>query len=93
MAEVYIVMKNSDMEEGRGPMLIDCVFSSLVEATAWAEGRYDYYGFGAVRQGWANIRTEHVFESVQEASDRSTRRLRQQALAKLSEAERKALGV
>lgn len=52
MKKVFIVLRNGDMTEGRGPMVIDSVFSS--EKTAWeyANDQLGVMGFKAPKEGW-----------------------------------------
>lgn len=35
---VFVVMRNSDSAEGRGPMVIDCIFTQLDIATCYVDG-------------------------------------------------------
>lgn len=40
----YVVTKNSDFTEGRGPMLLDCVFSTIEAAERYVEKQKGIYG-------------------------------------------------
>lgn len=44
MKEIYLVRRNSDMTEGRGPMVVTFVYLDLVKAKAFVEKRSGVMG-------------------------------------------------
>lgn len=90
---VYVVLRNSDLEEGRGPFVLDAVFANDTLAVQYAEEKFDYYHHGAIAQGWARIATMPVFESTSEWRRLEREKIRAQALAKLTPEEREILGL
>lgn len=86
---IYIVFKNADQTEGRGPMM-------AVEAFEFREHAYNYISSvtkndasSEIKQGWWDIR-EFVLHS-EEFKKEDTER--QKALSKLTERERELLGL
>lgn len=90
---VYVVLKNSDEVEGRGPMVLDSIFYSEEVAKAYAEDRYNYYGHGALKQGWATVREMAVLDVAGDWRTEVREQQRRKALAKLTHEERAVLGL
>lgn len=99
--KVYSTYRNSDETGGKGPMILDLTFLYKGDATAYVESKPDPYG--RPRQ-WVDghygdweIRSMVVVESLEGipvADEYAQRRLlRQQALAKLTQAEKEVLGI
>ena len=96
---VYVVMRNADFTEGRGPMVLDSIWSNASEAVKHAEsmepygskmeiGKYGYYAYGQFMQ----IKLENVNESFVDKRKERDEEDRKKALAKLSPKERELLG-
>lgn len=103
MKKVYIVMKNADFTEGRGPMLFDCAFEhgkDAVEYVSFQEGIYgspqlvqmNTYGHYAYANGYL-IDEVVVHQSIDAMEAAQVALQRQKALAKLTEEEKKLLGI
>lgn len=61
MKQVFVVFKNSDMTEGRGPMVIDSIFESYEKACDYMNtkdgvmgrsGTYNNTVTGHIGEGW-----------------------------------------
>lgn len=101
MITVFASYRNSDTTEGRGPMVVDKVFTKETDAYAYINGQTGVMGrspsqFG--QNGWAQmgdwtVKSIDVYESLDEASTAHTEALKAKALAKLTPAERRALGL
>lgn len=96
---VWVVMKNADTNEGRGPMVLDSIWAAgaEVECRAYVNSRpgvqgrrcewtKDAYG------DWTMTRHE-LHSSLQEIVKAERAALRRGALAKLTPQEREALGL
>lgn len=104
---IFVVLRNADFTEGRGPMLIDTIFSTGPEAIKYVEAqqgifgskqKVDYQnsrlsrGLYATASGYEIVEYK-VLDTVQEkaASDKAV--ARQKALDKLTPKERTLLGL
>lgn len=98
MNTVFLVYKNSDMIEGRGLMVLDCVFSTLDAATQYANSKSGVMGRKPSANGWGEYgdwRVEEcvVFDDGSDVTKIKEQKLRDKALAKLSDVEKKVLGL
>jgi hypothetical protein len=103
MKKVYIVRKNGDFTEGRGPMNYHRTFSNGPEAVRYVQAQegifgspqhveLDKYGHYAYANGYS-IDEEFVYESAGQAIDEAEEKERVKALNKLTARERKLLGL
>lgn len=99
---LYNVFANTDMIEGRGAPVLIGVFLNGSSANRWAEGRGVYGGNADVREEKGRIVRvgssvfvvgPRVHLSVEDAEEQERQATRERALAKLTTAERAALGV
>ena len=100
METVYVVMKNSDFTEGRGPMVLDSIWSNPSEAILYANslepygatlelGRYGSYAYGQ----FIKIEARNIHEKFIDKRAEKEAEAKRIALAKLSSSERKLLGL
>ena len=94
---IYVVMVNSDMVEGRGPMVIDSVFSSYEAAAEFIDYRPGIMGY---KKKWSEgncgdwqIVEMKMHNSATSRNDELLDAERKKALAKLTDHERKILGL
>lgn len=81
--QVYCAFKNADQTEGRGPMVLEAIFDTVDKANRYLDRKYG--------QQWGEVRAYDVTTSDPDLFLNA--QLRRQALAKLNDEERKALGV
>lgn len=91
---VYIVKKNNDFTEGRGPMLVDKIFANQADAHNYVNDQGSPYGDDPIKGGWYSI---NPIEVVQEYDPELVHKMREkieslQAEKKEIEKELKALG-
>jgi hypothetical protein len=97
---VYVVKKNADFTEGRGPMLLDSVWSDPDEAVKWVKqqgGIYgseqrvelNKYGYYAYANGY-QIEKMPLLDNANEMEHETAK---QKALAKLTPEDRVVLGL
>lgn len=100
--KVFIVEANRDTIEGRGPMYLVAAFTTLDLACEYVSGRYGVMGrhvpFMDHGKGfWTmhdhDIKEIVVHDSIKGLKAYEKERLRKQALERLSEEEKEALGV
>ena len=95
----FEVMGNTDTTEGRGPMKVVARFSNYGEAAKYvkskAYARWCVMGYQIEKSDLNNIRETvlTILDSVEELVAMDRENLKAQALAKLSKAEREALGL
>lgn len=97
--DCYEVLGHTDTTEGRAPMKVVARFSDYGQAEKFVKSK-DYYAQWCVwgrpneKYDLSNIRrtTIVILDSVEELAAASQQELKQQALSKLSPAERSALG-
>lgn len=95
----FEVMGNTDTTEGRGPMKVVARFSNSEAATKYvkskAYARWCVMGYQNEEMDLNNIRETvlTILDSVEELVAMDRENLKAQALAKLSKAEREALGL
>lgn len=95
------VYRNSDMTEGRGPMVLDSVFTYRVDAVAYANAQPGVMGrklsdFGDKswdRMGDWQINQVEVFDSIEDHNQTTAKNVRAAALGKLTAHERHILGL
>ena len=103
MKNIYVVLKNADFTEGRGPMLFDSVWENGDDAINYVSdqpGIYgskqhielNKYGFYAYANGY-QIKEIPLFETYEGMEEIQKEKTRQQALAKLTKEEKEALGL
>lgn len=101
-ATLYSVFANTDMIEGKGAPVLIGVFLNGASASRWADGRGVFGSKASVREeqgrivrvgGELFVLGPRVNVSVEDAEEQERRKLREAALAKLTQAEREALGV
>ena len=95
----FEVMGNTDTTEGRGPMKVVARFSDYDEAVKYVKSKayaqWCVMGYQNEKTDLNNIRevTICILDTVEELADMNREELKAQALAKLSKAEREALGL
>ncbi len=97
MKTVYATYYNADMTEGRGPMVLDKIFTNRVDANAYIDTKFGVMG----RPGpWSNqkygdwtVQEHRLFDSLDDAAKDHDREVRKRALGKLTDEERKVLGI
>jgi hypothetical protein len=96
MITIHIVRKNADSTEGSGPMVPIKYITDYEAAVAYVEAQPDPYGrvrsWNANRYGDLSLEEVPVFESLDEIDDYAAIDIKAQALAKLTEQEKRALG-
>jgi hypothetical protein len=89
MITAYSVKQNVDLTEGRGPVVTKAIFLHEEDAQEFAK---TLSGVMGTRQG-VEIELCNIFEELYECKSYQKDVLRQQALRKLSNAEKEALGL
>ena len=87
MKTMYWARRNSDLTEGRGPMMIIAAFLNREDAVKAAKG------WGVMGLGDGQVDPFIVFDSFEEFEDINDKTLRRTALEKLSSEERRVLGL
>jgi hypothetical protein len=102
--KIYLVFRNSDFTEGRGPMVFSCAFkdaTDAVEYVARQEGIFGspqkveigkHFGTYASANGY-DIREVELIESLEQEEAIHQDRVRRRALSKLTREEWNALGL
>lgn len=97
MITVYAAYRNWDTTEGRGPMVLDKAFKNKADADTYIDGQGGVMGrkakWSQEKYGDWRVEAIRVFESLDDATKDHDRELRKSALAKLSDDERRVLGV
>lgn len=101
MITVFATYRNSDMTEGRGPMVLDKVFSNEDDAYSYINKQDGVMGrrpsnFGQKswdQMGDWTVRSIVIYASINEADEAYQETLRHTALSKLTDAEKQALGL
>ena len=95
----FEVMGNTDTTEGRGPMKVVARFSDYDEAVKYVKSKayaqWCVMGYQNEKTDLNNIReaTICILDTVEELFDMNREELKAKALAKLTKAEREALGL
>lgn len=96
MFNVYAAYKNSDMTEGRGPMIMDRVFSKLNDANQYIDNKPGVMGrtskWSTEKFGDWEVRVLSVVENEQVTEIEKQERI-QKALSKLTDQEKADLGL
>jgi len=94
---VWVARRNADMTEGRGPMVLDSIWANEEIAAEYIDAQPGIMG---VNRKWSTENTGsweieriRVFTNVKDMADIKREKLKNQALQKLSKAEREALGL
>lgn len=87
MKVIYVAQHNSDMTEGRGPMVDIAAFEKKQDALAAAKG------MGVMGYGDGEVKEMMVFASIAEWKQGEQDKLRASAVSKLTDAEIEALGI
>lgn len=87
MQTVWAAKKNADLTEGRGPMVIIALFSDEVSARSAARG------WGVMGVGDGEVTPMFVYNTYREYVEEKDNEIRNRALAKLSEEEKRTLGL
>ena len=97
MYYVYAVYKNSDMAEGRGPSVLDCLIGDEDEAAKYIDHRPGVMGR---TEKWSNhnygdwhYKKCPVYSSAAEVEVENNKAIKEQAISKLTREEKKALGL
>lgn len=97
MKTIYLVKKNSDTTEGRGPMVIDCAFTKENDAKTYIDDKPGVMGrkakWSEEKYGDWQVEPLVVFETIEERNKWDKDAIKRAALAKLTPAERKVLGL
>lgn len=95
--QVYVVMRNSEMTEGRGPMVFHSLWSTKEVADHFID---EQPGVMGRKQKWSQqkygdwtVTPMPVYEFLEEYETEKKLEIREQALKKLSHAEKVALGL
>lgn len=90
----YAAWRNSDMEEGKGPMVMDSVFTKEADAWAYVDTKEGVFG-RKPEHGWQNsdmgdwtVKPFYVKESVDDTAELAYLKRLNDAYAKLTPAER-----
>lgn len=94
---VYLVKYNADMTEGRGPMMLSCIFSTRAEAEQYID---DKPGVMGIRRKWSQqqygdwiVEEKMVYDSADSIREENKKAVRERALSKLTQEERDALDI
>lgn len=97
MKVVYATLYNADTCEGRGPMVIDKVFSNRRDAAAYIDNKPGVMGrrgkWSEEKYGDWKIEEYPVFDCLAEARQSDEKIKKEKALAKLTEEDKRALGL
>lgn len=97
MFTVFGTYKNSDMTEGKGPMVLDKVFFEEADANSYileqsgVMGRKPEHGLGWQRMGDWEVKPIVVLESLADGEEYVRSRNLERAFSKLTESEQEAL--
>lgn len=95
--KVWLVYKNSDTTEGRGPMVLDCIFHYRADAAAYIDQKPGIMGrkgkWSEEEYGDLQIKEMDVFESFSNMEEIVKAKSKAAALAKLTPAEKILLGL
>jgi hypothetical protein len=86
---VYLVYRNADLTEGRGPDVLEGIFKDREVADEYAM-KLEPYGF---KNQFCRVKEEVVHCDYKDFETYKKAELRKRALSKLTEEERKVLGV
>ena len=87
MKVIFVAERNQDSTEGRGPMVPIAYFEKRADAQIAAKGQ------GVMGAGNGEVNEVMVFASIAEWHEGEDDKLRKSALSKLTDAEKRALGI
>lgn len=97
MMQVWATWRNSDMTEGKGPMVMDKIFMEQKDAHEYIDGQEGVFG-RKPEHGWQNsdmgdwqVKPLFIMEHLQDGEDYEYQQAVQRAYSKLSPAEKKAI--
>ena len=97
MNTIFAVYRNSDMTEGRGPMIIDSLWSDLQEAKKYIDIQPGIQGrmakWSTMKHGDWYIEELKVYNTSDQKNKEDNEIIRVRALNKLTDKERKVLGL
>lgn len=97
MQKVYQTYCNSDMTEGRGPMVPSLCFSNKKDADAFVDEQPGVMGrthqWSREKYGDWEVREIYVMESIEQAHEYIKDQTIRNALSKLTEEEKRALNL
>lgn len=97
MKTIYAVYRNADTTEGRGPMVLDSLFSNRNHANTYIDNEPGVMGrrekWSEKKYGDWKVEELVVYDSITEKNLNDKEILRRKALSKLSKEEIEALGV
>jgi hypothetical protein len=97
MIPVYVVRKNADEIEGRGPMELHSIWTERAEAVKFIESQAGFYGrkeqWYGDSFGLYSLQPMYALEQIEELKEVEQQRQRDRALAKLTLEERRLLGL
>lgn len=93
MIEIYIVKLNADLTEGRGPMVFHSAWEDKIEAEKVADYIDPYFKPGQRRSGLSSVEPAILHESFDEYKNNGDKKIKERALAKLTDYEKKLLGL
>ena len=91
MKEIYVVMANYDTVEGRGPMIMDCIFENIADAEQYTKTAPGI--MGRINMGDFDIKIMPLLSSLEEKKEFDKSSVKQRALAKLTNYEKQILGL
>lgn len=97
MLIIYQTNRNSDTTEGRGPMVPDLAFTKRSLAETYIDGQPGVQGrtgkWSQEKYGDWNISEVEVLDELPENIEKKKQEIRKRALNKLTDEERKVLGL
>ena len=97
MITIYNLYVNSDLAEGLGSMVFKAAFENKEDAEKAANEIDPYCVKGdkpqGLKSGWAEVRVAPLFKYYDEYKDNSDEKNKKKALAKLTDYEKKVLGI
>jgi hypothetical protein len=94
---VYGLYYNSDMTEGRGPMLLHSIWDNWAECVKFMDKQTGIMGrkakWSTQKYGDWRIEEHYIVSSEADMTEKQNHEIKQKALAKLTDEEKKALGL
>lgn len=97
MMQVWATWRNSDMTEGKGPMVMDKVFMEEKDAHEYIDAQQGVFGRTA-EHGWQNsdmgdwsVKPLYIMEHLQDGADYERQQLLERAYSKLTKQEKAAI--
>ncbi len=89
MKNIYLVRVNADTTEGRGPMVPKATFTNEQDAIAVEKTMHPY----RVDDGLVDVIVFPLYTSIDDYRDNNEKSVKEKALAKLTDYEKKLLGL